>query len=51
MLLGIVAISFLFGTVAIIFAAPIAVILYVAINKLYVRDSLGEDVAIPGESS
>jgi predicted PurR-regulated permease PerM len=50
MLLGVVAITFMFGTVAIIFAAPIAVILFVAVKKLYVRDSLGEETTIPGES-
>lgn len=51
MLLAIVTIGFVFGTVAIIFAAPIAVILFVAINKLYVRDSLGEITSLPGEKS
>jgi predicted PurR-regulated permease PerM len=50
-LLGIVTISFVFGTVAMIFAAPIAVILFVLVKKLYVRDSLGERTTIPGETS
>jgi predicted PurR-regulated permease PerM len=48
-LLGIVVISFLFGPLATIFAAPIAVAIFVLIKKLYVRDSLGERTAIPGE--
>lgn len=48
-LLGMVAISFLFGSVAIVFAAPIAVVLFVLIKKVYVRDSLGEPTPIPGE--
>jgi predicted PurR-regulated permease PerM len=42
MLLGIVALTYLFGTVAIIFAAPIAVVLFTAVNLLYVRDTLHE---------
>jgi predicted PurR-regulated permease PerM len=50
MLLGIVTILFVFGTAAAIFAAPIAVIIFVAIEKLYLRDSLGEEVSLPGET-
>jgi predicted PurR-regulated permease PerM len=46
MLLGIVAITYLFGTVAIVFAAPIAVIIYAAVNLLYMRDTLGERTAL-----
>jgi predicted PurR-regulated permease PerM len=49
LILGIVAITTLFGLQAVIFAAPIAVILFVAVKKLYVRDSLGDVTAIPGE--
>ncbi|HEX5508515.1 MAG TPA: AI-2E family transporter [Pseudolabrys sp.] len=48
-LLGIVAIGLMFGTVAIIFAAPLAVVIFVLVKKLYVRDSLGERTPIPGE--
>jgi|SRR5579884_1341398 len=51
MLLGIVTVLFAFGTVAMIFAAPIAVIIFVAVKKLYVRDSLGEPTVIPGETN
>ena len=50
MLLGIVTILFVFGGVAMIFAAPMAVIIFVAVEKLYLRDSLGEKVALPGET-
>jgi predicted PurR-regulated permease PerM len=50
MLLGIVTIGFLFGPVAVIFAAPIAVVIFVAVKKLYIRDTLGEKISIPGES-
>lgn len=42
MLLGIAALTYLFGTVAIVFAAPIAVVIFTAINLIYVRDTLGE---------
>jgi predicted PurR-regulated permease PerM len=46
MLLGIVAITYLFGTVAIIFAAPIAVVIFAAVNLIYVRDTLHEKTAL-----
>jgi predicted PurR-regulated permease PerM len=49
LILGIVAITTLFGLQAVIFAAPIAVILFIAVKKLYVRDSLGDTTFIPGE--
>lgn len=49
MLVSIVALSFLFGPLAIVFAAPITVVLFVIITKLYVRDTLEEEVPIPGE--
>lgn len=46
MLLGIAAISYLFGAVAIIFAAPIAVVIFAAVNLVYVRDTLHEKTAL-----
>ena len=49
MILGIAAIGFIFGPVAVIFAAPMTVVLFVLIKKLYVRDFLNEQTAIPGE--
>ena len=36
---------------AVIFAGPIAVIIFVAVNKLYVRDSLSERTVLPGEDA
>jgi predicted PurR-regulated permease PerM len=42
LLLGIAALTYLFGGIAIIFAAPIAVVVFAAVNLLYVRDMLGE---------
>jgi hypothetical protein len=35
----------------VIFAGPIAVIIFVAVNKLYLRDSLGERTLLPGEDA
>lgn len=49
MLMSIVTLTSLFGLKTIIFAAPITVILFVIVSKLYVRDSLEEQVAIAGE--
>jgi predicted PurR-regulated permease PerM len=46
MLLGIVAITYLFGPVAIIFAAPIAVVIFAGVNLIYVRDTLHEKTAL-----
>jgi predicted PurR-regulated permease PerM len=48
-LLAIVAIGVLFGAIAIPLASPIAVVTFVLVKKLYIRDTLGEDSAIPGE--
>lgn len=50
MLFSIVAISYAFGLGGTIFAAPITVVLFVLVNKLYVRDALGEQAALPGET-
>ena len=47
--LGIAAIGFIFGPVAVIFAAPMTVVLFVLVKKLYVRDFLHEQTVIPGE--
>ena len=49
MLLSIVSISTLLGLAGTVFAAPMTVIIFVLVNKLYVRDSLGEPTALPGE--
>jgi hypothetical protein len=42
----VVGAGYLFGSQI---AGPIAVIIFVAVNKLYVRDSLGEATVLPGE--
>jgi predicted PurR-regulated permease PerM len=49
-LLGIAAIGSLFGSLAITLASPMAVVLFVVIKKLYVRDTLGEESPLPGEA-
>jgi predicted PurR-regulated permease PerM len=49
MLMSILAIGSLWGVSGMIFAAPITVILFVLVTKLYVRDSLGESAPLPGE--
>jgi hypothetical protein len=49
LLLAIVTVLFVFGGFSVIFAGPMAVIIFVAINKIYVRDSLGERTVLPGE--
>jgi predicted PurR-regulated permease PerM len=51
LLLSIVAISLVFGSAAIVFAAPMTVIGVVAVKKLYVRDGLGQSTSLPGEAS
>jgi predicted PurR-regulated permease PerM len=49
MLLAIITILFVFGGFSVIFAGPIAVIIFVAVKKLYIRNSLGQETALPGE--
>lgn len=49
MLLSITTITALFGWIATIFAAPITVIIFVLINKIYVRDTLSKSTSLPGE--
>lgn len=39
----------LFRVMGLLFATPLTVVGYVAITDLYVREALGEDVAVPGE--
>jgi predicted PurR-regulated permease PerM len=50
-LLGIVTVSFMFGPIAIIFGAPITIMIVVALKKLYVRETLGEETRMPGEAA
>ncbi len=41
--------SVLFGTLGLIFGFPLAVVTYVLVKKLYVRETLGEPTDVPGE--
>jgi predicted PurR-regulated permease PerM len=49
MLLGIAAMGVLAGILGFVFAAPITVVIFVVIQKTYVRDTLKEDITLPGE--
>lgn len=42
--------SILFGTLGLIFGFPLAVVAYVLVKKLYVREALGEETTVPGEA-
>jgi hypothetical protein len=46
MLPGIAAFTYLFGMIAVIFAAAIVVVIFAAVNLPYVRDTLGEKPAL-----
>lgn len=48
-LLAIMAITFLFGGLTVVMAAPVTVVISVLISKLYVHDTLGDEVSIPGD--
>ncbi len=49
-LFAILAGGVLFGTLGLIFGFPLAVVAYVLVKKLYVRETLGESTPVPGES-
>jgi len=49
-LFAVVAFGLLFGPLGILFATPLAVVAFVAVKKLWVRDALGEPTEVPGES-
>jgi predicted PurR-regulated permease PerM len=48
-LFAIAAFGTLLGWLGVIFAVPIAVTLMVLVQKLWVRETLGEAITIPGE--
>lgn len=48
-LFAVFAFSLLFGVLGLILAAPLTVLAFVAVKKLYVRETLGEPTAVPGE--
>lgn len=49
-LFAIVAFGLLFGPLGILFATPLAVVAFVVVKKLWVRDPLHEETELPGES-
>ncbi len=48
-ILGLVAITSVFGPAAVIFAPPLTVVLFVLVKKIYLRDNLNEPTQLPGE--
>ena len=48
-LFAILCFGVLFGMLGVLFATPLAVFVFVAVNKLYVRDLLHEPTEVPGE--
>jgi predicted PurR-regulated permease PerM len=48
-LFAIVAGGVLFGTLGLIFGFPLAVVAFVLVKKLYIRETLGERTFVPGE--
>lgn len=48
-LFAVIAAGVAFGGVGVILAAPLAVVAFVAVKKLYVREALGEPTKVPGE--
>ena len=49
-LFAMVAVGLLFGVVGLVVAAPLTVVAYVLIKKLYVRETLGVPTEVPGEN-
>lgn len=49
LIFSLIAFGVLFGAIGILFAAPMAVVSYVMVKKLYVRETLGTPTPIPGE--
>jgi len=51
LLFAVVAGAVIFGAPGILFAAPLTVVLFVMVKRLYVREALGTPTEIPGEKS
>ncbi len=49
LLLSMVAVGTVLGVVGLVLAAPITVVAFVAVQKLYVRQTLGNAAEVPGE--
>jgi predicted PurR-regulated permease PerM len=48
---AIIAFGALFGALGLLLATPLAVVCLVLVKKLWVRETLGEDVTVPGEEA
>lgn len=51
LLFSLLACGTLFGAIGVIFAAPLTVVLFVLVKKLYVREALHTATSIPGEDT
>ena len=49
-ILAIVSSGVLFGLPGVLLATPLAVVGFVAVKQLWVRDALGQETVLPGES-
>jgi len=49
-LFAVVAFGLLFGSLGVLFATPLAVVIFVAVKKLWVRETLGEPTNLPGDT-
>ncbi|MEX2479993.1 MAG: AI-2E family transporter [Gammaproteobacteria bacterium] len=49
LLFAVVAVGLVFGFIGVLIAAPLTVVIYILVKKLYVRQALGEDTNVPGE--
>ncbi|HYH19970.1 MAG TPA: AI-2E family transporter [Azospirillum sp.] len=49
-LFSVLAFGVLFGSLGLLFGVPLAVVAYVLVKKLYVRETLGEATRVPGEA-
>ena len=46
---SLLAFAVLFGPIGVLFAAPLTVVSYVLVKRLYVREALATPTPIPGE--
>jgi predicted PurR-regulated permease PerM len=50
LIFAILAMGIVFGPLGILFAAPLTVVAFVLVKRLYVRDTLGEQIWVPGDN-
>ena len=51
LLFALIAFGTLFGVIGVVLAAPLAVVSYVLVKRLYVREALDTETTIPGDNS